>query len=128
MKYPYPLYGFSSRHGTIILKFCDPQCKKLVQNQSDFSLILDTSIRIFLIFFTNTVQGHSHPLVINGLNSSNAKSTKTFKAHKSIPEEAYQHELLKHTQATLGSGNLRQAVVLPEGENLNEWIAVNSKL
>ena len=82
----------------------------------------------FFIFFTNTVQGHSHPLVINGLNSSNAKSTKTFKAHKSIPEEAYQHELLKHTQATLGSGNLRQAVVLPEGENLNEWIAVNSKL
>ncbi len=27
----------------------------------------------------------------------------------------------------LGSGNLRQAVVLPEGEDLNEWLAVNSK-
>jgi len=27
---------------------------------------------------------------------------------------------------TLGSGDLRQAVKLPDGENLNEWLAVNS--
>ncbi|POY71695.1 hypothetical protein BMF94_5287, partial [Rhodotorula taiwanensis] len=27
---------------------------------------------------------------------------------------------------SLGSGNLRQAVVLPEGEDLNEWLAVNT--
>lgn len=29
--------------------------------------------------------------------------------------------------ATLGSGDLRLAVTLPEGEDLNEWVAVNSK-
>lgn len=34
---------------------------------------------------------------------------------------------MKHAEATLGSGNLRQAVVLPDGEDLNEWVAVNSK-
>lgn len=34
---------------------------------------------------------------------------------------------MKHAQNTLGSGNLRLAVQLPEGEDLNEWIAVNSK-
>lgn len=28
----------------------------------------------------------------------------------------------------LGSGNLRLAVILPEGEDLNEWLAVNSEL
>jgi len=28
---------------------------------------------------------------------------------------------------TLGSGNLRLAVALPEGEDLNEWVAVNSE-
>lgn len=33
---------------------------------------------------------------------------------------------MKHAAATLGSGNLRQAVALPEGEDLNEWVAVNS--
>jgi len=33
---------------------------------------------------------------------------------------------MKHAAATLGSGNLRLAVLLPEGEDLNEWVAVNS--
>jgi len=35
--------------------------------------------------------------------------------------------LIKHAAATLGSGNLRLAVMLPEGEDINEWVAVNSK-
>jgi MOB kinase activator 1 len=35
---------------------------------------------------------------------------------------------MKHAAATLGSGNLRNAVQLPEGEDVNEWIAVNSEL
>ncbi|XP_065051149.1 MOB kinase activator 1B isoform X1 [Rhopilema esculentum] len=54
------------------------------------------------------------------------KSTKTFKPRKSIPEGTHQYDLLKHAEATLGSGNLRLAVMLPEGEDLNEWVAVNS--
>ncbi|KAE9464576.1 hypothetical protein C3L33_03520, partial [Rhododendron williamsianum] len=36
-------------------------------------------------------------------------------------------QLKKHIDATLGSGNLREAVRLPPGEDLNEWLAVNSK-
>lgn len=32
----------------------------------------------------------------------------------------------RYAEATLGSGNLRMAVVLPEDEDLNEWLAVNS--
>lgn len=58
---------------------------------------------------------------------SGSRSTKTFKPKKNIPEGSHQYELLKHAEATLGSGNLRQAVQLPEGEDLNEWIAVNSE-
>ena len=34
---------------------------------------------------------------------------------------------MKHAAATLGSGDLRQAVLLPDGEDLNEWVAVNSE-
>lgn len=34
--------------------------------------------------------------------------------------------LKRHIDATLGSGNLREAVRLPIGEDLNEWLAVNS--
>ncbi|WVZ57256.1 hypothetical protein U9M48_007661 [Paspalum notatum var. saurae] len=34
--------------------------------------------------------------------------------------------LKRHIDATLGSGNLREAVRLPVGEDLNEWLAVNT--
>lgn len=60
--------------------------------------------------------------------SSGGRSTKTFKPKKNIPEGTHQYDLMKHAAATLGSGNLRLAVMLPEGEDLNEWVAVNSKL
>lgn len=40
--------------------------------------------------------------------------------------DAHKQELLKHIETTLGSGNLREAVALPEGEDLNEWLAVNT--
>lgn len=59
--------------------------------------------------------------------SSGSRSSKTFKPKKNIPEGTHQYDLMKHAAATLGSGNLRLAVMLPEGEDLNEWVAVNSE-
>ena len=61
------------------------------------------------------------------LSFSGAKSSKTFKPKKNIPEGTHRHDLMKYAAATLGSGNLRLAVQLPDGEDLNEWIAVNSE-
>ncbi|CAB0002435.1 unnamed protein product [Nesidiocoris tenuis] len=55
-----------------------------------------------------------------------SRSSKTFKPKKNIPEGTHQYDLMKHAAATLGSGNLRTAVLLPEGEDLNEWVAVNT--
>lgn len=37
-------------------------------------------------------------------------------------------QLRQFAEATLGSGSLRKAVKLPEGEDVNEWLAVNSEL
>ena len=37
-------------------------------------------------------------------------------------------QLKRYASAVLGSGNLKQAVILPEGEDLDEWLAVNSTL
>jgi hypothetical protein len=34
--------------------------------------------------------------------------------------------LKKHIDATLGQGNIKEAVRLPPGEDLNEWLAVNT--
>ncbi|KAH7816535.1 putative MOB kinase activator 1A [Monocercomonoides exilis] len=41
-------------------------------------------------------------------------------------DDTHKQDLLKHIETTLGSGNLREAVALPEGEDLNEWLAVNT--
>ncbi|CAD5219968.1 unnamed protein product [Bursaphelenchus okinawaensis] len=40
-------------------------------------------------------------------------------------EDSSRNELLKHASCTLGSGSLREAVKLPAGEDLSEWLATN---
>ena len=60
-----------------------------------------------------------------GCRSGN--KNKTFKPKKNILEGTKQYQLKKYAEATLGSGNLRLAVTLPEGEDIHEWLAVNSK-
>eukprot|EP00696_Hemimastix_kukwesjijk_P019584 gnl/Hemi2/8908_TR3084_c0_g1_i1.p3 gnl/Hemi2/8908_TR3084_c0_g1~~gnl/Hemi2/8908_TR3084_c0_g1_i1.p3 ORF type:complete len:265 (+),score=62.17 gnl/Hemi2/8908_TR3084_c0_g1_i1:1195-1989(+) len=55
---------------------------------------------------------------------------KTFRPKKKLRKGSKRHELhnyLKTTlRQTLGSGNLREAVRLPPGEDLSEWLAVNT--
>ncbi|KAJ3425782.1 mob kinase activator-like 1 [Anaeramoeba flamelloides] len=54
------------------------------------------------------------------------KKSSTFRAKRRIKEQGKQNELKKYAEATLGSGNLRLAVQLPEGEDQNEWLASNT--
>ena len=55
----------------------------------------------------------------------NARTRGQFKPkHASKGTSSYQ--LRQFAEATLGSGSLRKAVKLPEGEDLSEWLAVNS--
>eukprot|EP00898_Chlorokybus_atmophyticus_P008772 jgi/Chlat1/8897/Chrsp92S08209 len=58
-----------------------------------------------------------------GLGSRNQK---TFRPKKNTPVGSKGLQLRQHIDATLGSGNLRDAVRLPPGEDLNEWLAVNT--
>ncbi|KAF5934701.1 hypothetical protein HYC85_025830 [Camellia sinensis] len=58
-----------------------------------------------------------------GLGSRNQK---TFRPKKSAPSGSKAAQLQNHIDATLGSGNLREAVRLPPGEHPNEWLAVNT--
>ncbi|CAL5321826.1 unnamed protein product [Camellia sinensis] len=51
---------------------------------------------------------------------------KTFQPKKSAPSGSKAAQLQNHIDATLGSGNLREAVRLPPGEHPNEWLAVNT--
>ena len=81
-----------------------------------------SAFHVLLFFILNLIETNLLMSFFSG-----GKSTKTFKPRKSIPEGTHQYDLLKHAEATLGSGNLRLAVALPEGEDLNEWVAVNCK-
>ncbi|RZC73946.1 hypothetical protein C5167_049421 [Papaver somniferum] len=53
------------------------------------------------------------------------RNQRTFRPKKSAPSGSKGAQLRKHIDATLGSGNLREAVRLPPGEDANEWLAVN---
>ena len=50
----------------------------------------------------------------------------TFKPQKS-GKGTNSWQLRQFAEATLGNGSLRKAVILPEGEDLNEWLAVNGR-
>lgn len=55
---------------------------------------------------------------------SNARTRAPFKP-RSAAKGTNSYQLRQFAEATLGSGSLRKAVKLPEGEDLNEWLAVN---
>lgn len=57
---------------------------------------------------------------------SNARSRGHFKPQKTHRGTS-SWQLRQFAEATLGNGSLRKAVKLPEGEDLNEWLAVNGK-
>ena len=59
-------------------------------------------------------------------SSSNARSRNQFKPTRAN-KGTTSYQLRQFAEATLGSGSLRKAVKLPEGEDLNEWLAVNGR-
>ncbi|MCJ1323111.1 Mitotic exit network component [Xylographa vitiligo] len=55
---------------------------------------------------------------------SNARTRNQFKP-RATNKGTSSYQLRQFAEATLGSGSLRKAVKLPDGEDLNEWLAVN---
>jgi MOB kinase activator 1 len=55
---------------------------------------------------------------------SNSRTRAPFKPQKARSGTS-SWQLKQFAEATLGSGSLRKAVKLPEGEDENEWLAVN---
>ena len=58
---------------------------------------------------------------------SNARTRAPFKP-RAAAKGTNSYQLRQFAEATLGSGSLRKAVRLPEGEDLNEWLAVNGTI
>ena len=59
-------------------------------------------------------------------NCSNARARGQFKP-RNANKGTSSYQLRQFAEATLGSGSLRKAVKLPEGEDLSEWLAVNGR-
>lgn len=57
---------------------------------------------------------------------SGLDKAKTFRPRRTHRVGTKRYELHKYAQATLGTGNLYDAVTLPPGEDLNEWLAMNT--
>jgi MOB kinase activator 1 len=51
---------------------------------------------------------------------------KTFRPKHKFKKGTNSQRLHEHAKETLGSGDLSQAVKLPPGEDLNEWLAINT--
>lgn len=52
--------------------------------------------------------------------------SKTLRPLKALSKDSRGFKLSEKAQASLGTGNMRAAVQLPPGEDLNEWLAVNT--
>jgi len=64
--------------------------------------------------------------LLSGFFSSNPRTRAPFKLQKSNRGTS-SWQLKQYAEATLGSGSLRKAVKLPEGEDKDEWLAVNGE-
>jgi len=58
------------------------------------------------------------------VSNSNSRARAPFRPQKANRGTST-WQLRQFAEATLGSGSLRKAVKLPEGEDINEWLAVN---
>ena len=55
-----------------------------------------------------------------------AEKSKSFRPKKKIEKGQRGYGLKQIAKMTLGSGNMELAVELPQGEDQNEWLAVNT--
>ena len=59
-------------------------------------------------------------------NNNQQKNTNLMPHNKKISKDSRGYGLKQIAKMTLGSGNIDLAVELPKGEDLNEWLAVNT--
>lgn len=64
---------------------------------------------------------------LQGIHNSNQRTKNQFRP-RNATKGTTSYQLRQYAEATLGGGSLRKIVKLPEGEDENEWLAVNSKI
>lgn len=62
---------------------------------------------------------------LRNLDHSNQRTRNQFRPRPGGKAGTTSYQLRQYAEATLGGGSLRKVVKLPEGEDENEWLAVN---
>lgn len=75
-----------------------------------------------------SVQSAHGTFYSHSLSYSNQRTRNQFRPRAAGKGGATSYQLRQYAEATLGGGSLRKVVKLPEGEDENEWLAVNSTL
>ena len=68
-----------------------------------------------------------HDLDVNDSDDRNSRTARTAPFKSQAKRGTTSWQLKQFAEATLGSGSLKKAVKLPEGEDENEWLAVNGE-
>ncbi|KAI9681406.1 MAG: Mitotic exit network component [Caeruleum heppii] len=75
-------------------------------------------------YLSPLIEALRHSIGLHDDSHRNARTRAPFKP-RNANKGSTSYQLRQFAEATLGSGSLRKAVKLPEGEDLNEWLAVN---
>lgn len=76
--------------------------------------------------YEGSTEGGSQNTCSHSSHDSNQRTRNQFRPRAPGKGGATSYQLRQYAEATLGGGSLRKVVKLPEGEDENEWLAVNS--
>lgn len=102
----------------VIATNISPKTFRPSPSTSSISSLLTTALLPYCDEATDLKRG------LQEFETRNARTRGQFRP-KNANKGTSTYQLRQFAEATLGSGSLRKAVQLPEGEDLNEWLAVN---
>jgi MOB kinase activator 1 len=114
-----------------ILQFLSPRAPKvlppvctLTQSTSSVTVSVKQDYDEDDPFIQTSEAIYSSPYSQNGYDS-NQRTRNQFRP-RNATKGTSSYQLRQYAEATLGGGSLKKIVKLPEGEDENEWLAVNS--
>lgn len=96
----------------------------LVQ-QSTPTAVVESRFQTATVSARRDVDFINSPPSSHDRHDSNQRTRNQFRPRPGGKAGATSYQLRQYAEATLGGGSLRKVVKLPEGEDENEWLAVN---
>lgn len=105
-----------------VLRYLSPKAAKTMPPVDDSMISVDEYEQEY-----PAIAAEDAPIADVYLDDSNQRTKNQFRPRVG-KGGATSYQLRQYAEVTLGGGSLRKVVKLPEGEDENEWLAVNSML